>query len=419
MDDNGILHVSAEGDKAAPVSESVSPTTPAPPAEASTPPAETPAPPAAAAAPPPTDEPPSTVPPPGRNEPEDYSTINIGDVIGGLVVADILLQYEKAIVFTTPKGGIYFWENLDGAANTALAEFYRVTSRSTAQLNAAYRHEINGLIGAALAEALNLSEGADLKKPFKAVDDFIDSKGPIDTVFGSSNDWVVFIDKNGRLLCDYPSPPDSTAPLLTEFHRLQQLAVASLRKLDVTALAPILGTELTLGLQRTTPVQPSEAFVASKDFIELKHAARMRGRYLSASLIAAVLAGVAASFLLVRVVQDTDLLLGCIGGIIGATISVLQRSADMEIRRFLPTGQVIMQGSIRIVLGVLFGVIIVAAARSDFALGAFVGNGNALFIVGVAAGFSERLVPDLLTKIAADKKLSAADGAAAQGTSNQ
>jgi hypothetical protein len=217
-------------------------------------------------------------------------------------------------------------------------------------------------------------------------------------MFGVTENWVVFMASDGELTCDYPSISDLVAPLVTEFYRLRQLGNASLRKNEISALMHILGTELSIALQSASHVEPQDAFSASRDFIQLRNESRMRVRYVSASLVTAVVFGLIAWKLL----NDQGLLLGCVGGIIGAAISVFQRSADLEIRRFLPPVQVILQGAVRLTLGILFGLLIVAAARSDLALGTFAANENALFIAGVVAGFSERFVPDLLTKLASD-----------------
>lgn len=329
---------------------------------------------------------------------EDFSQCKVGDVMDGVEIHHILLQYADAVVFTSPTGSIHFRQNVGERGDSMLVEFYRLTTKSSARLKQAYARQVNGLIGSALAEALSSPEKADLRVPFKAVDEFIDDVGPIKYVFGASEQWVVFVDKAGEIVCDYPKVTDKAAPLITEFYRLRELGKSSLRHAEVGALTHILGTELSIALQRTPPVDTSDAFVASRDFIQLRNESRMRIRYVSASISAALAFGLAAW----AIVPDTALLVGCIGGIIGAAISVLQRSADLEIRRFLPATQVITQGAVRVTLGVLFGVLIVVASRAGVVSEAMAANANAAFIAGVVAGFSERFVPDLLSKVASD-----------------
>ncbi|HEX7829846.1 MAG TPA: hypothetical protein VF787_09320 [Thermoanaerobaculia bacterium] len=329
----------------------------------------------------------------------DYSKYSKGDIVNGITIHHILLQYRDAIVFTSPTERIYFWHRLGERGDEAVVEFYRLTSKCTARLKEAYRRQVNNLLGAALAEALSMPAGADLKKAFVAVDAFIDAHGPIEDVFGHTEEWVVYLDPDGDLICDYPAVSEEAAPLLTEFYRLQQLGNASLPADENRALNKILGTELSIALQRTPAPSVEDAFSASRDYIQLRNESRMRALYISASLVAAVVFGLAC-WAIIR--DDLGLLLGCVGGIIGATISVLQRSATLEIRRFLPRAQVAIQGGVRITLGVLFGLLIVAASRSGIALSSFASSANSLFLAGVAAGFSERFIPDLLTKITSE-----------------
>jgi hypothetical protein len=344
----------------------------------------------------------------------DYSKYGKGDLVHGIQIHHILLQYRDAIVFTSPTSRIYFWHRLGPRGDRALVEFYRLTSKCTARLKEAYRRQVNNLLGAALAEALSMPETSDLKTAFVAVDGYIDGHGPIEDVFGHSEEWVVYLDPDGDLICDYPAVSEQSAPLLTEFYRLQQLGNASLPTDENHALNKILGTELSIALQRTPAPSVEDAFSASRDYIQLRNESRMRALYISASLTAAVVFGLAC-WALIR--NDLGLLLGCVGGIIGATISVLQRSATLEIRRFLPRAQVAIQGGVRITLGVLFGLLIVAAARADVALGTFASSVNSLFLAGVAAGFSERFIPDLLTKITSEGSGNQAAGAKSATTS--
>ncbi len=330
---------------------------------------------------------------------EDYSVYNVGDEFKGVKIARIVLQYSDAIVFTTATGGIYFYHQCGARGDAALTEFYRCSTKSAGKLKQAYGRQVNNLLGSAIAEALSVPDENDVKPAFNGVDQFIDQHGPIVHIFGYGDGWVVFFDPAGELVCEYATVTESTAPLLSEFYRLQQEAKSSLLPEENAALSKILGTELSIALQQVPAPAIDTAFSASRDFIKLRNESRMRAWYIGSSLSVALIFGLIA-WIAIR--NDQGLLLGTIGGIIGATISVLQRSATLEIKRFLPTSQVVLQGTVRVTLGLLFGLLIVAASRTNVALGTFAASANSLFLAGVAAGFSERFVPDLLTKITTD-----------------
>jgi uncharacterized membrane protein len=61
------------------------------------------------------------------------------------------------------------------------------------------------------------------------------------------------------------------------------------------------------------------------------------------------------------------------------------------------------QGFIRILLGVLFGVLLTIAVYANIVPGIIHGNYYSLFVFGVVAGLSERFVPDILNYIATEK----------------
>jgi hypothetical protein len=333
----------------------------------------------------------------------DYSAYKIGELLDGIKIEKIYLQYSDAIVFTSPSGGIHFRHSIGSRFDVALVEFYRLASKSTAKLNGAYDRQVNSLLGSAMAEALSLPDGADLRRPFAAVDEFIDTVGPVNDVFGAKDGWAVFIDKHKELVCDYPNVTDNAAPVLTEFYRLRELGKSSLEEKECDALRPILGTELNIALQRTGSVDVADAFTASRDYIQLRNESKMRWLYILSSLGAALV----FALLTRAIIRNNDkLLLGALGGIVGAAISVLQRSVNLEIRRFLPRLQVSIQGLVRVTLGLLFSLIAVAAVLAKVINMAE--TIEAFFLIGAAAGFSERFVPDLLTKIASESSAPAA-----------
>ena len=96
--------------------------------------------------------------------------------------------------------------------------------------------------------------------------------------------------------------------------------------------------------------------------------------------------------------------LGCAAGTIGSLVSTLQRVQSLEYRRFMSWFHIAWQGFTRVVLGMTFGGIAVVAMQADLLLGAFKQDMFAIFVAAMAAGFSERLIPDLLTRVSQDSE---------------
>lgn len=84
------------------------------------------------------------------------------------------------------------------------------------------------------------------------------------------------------------------------------------------------------------------------------------------------------------------------GGIAGALISFLERSKSTIINENDLALLVISNSVCRILLGGLFGAIACAATSAELAFSLFKSSKPALLILGIAAGFSERLIPDVL-----------------------
>jgi hypothetical protein len=91
--------------------------------------------------------------------------------------------------------------------------------------------------------------------------------------------------------------------------------------------------------------------------------------------------------------------IGFFGGAVGAIISVLIRSDTLRVDPYAHRYFVAFQGLTRILLGVLFGFLLIAAVKGRLVGDAFAGNNYALFILSAVSGYSEKFIPELMSKI--------------------
>ncbi|MFK3738312.1 hypothetical protein [Massilia sp. TN1-12] len=96
-------------------------------------------------------------------------------------------------------------------------------------------------------------------------------------------------------------------------------------------------------------------------------------------------------------------LISATGGVAGALISFLERSKTTVVNEGDHAVLIILSNVCRVLIGGLFGSIACAAANADLAFSLFKESKSALLILGVAAGFSERLIPDVLGSIVSSK----------------
>jgi hypothetical protein len=337
----------------------------------------------------------------------DLSKVRVGDILDSAVVEFIHGQRVDYIVYEFE--GRLAYQAHDSVPYQLLAtdRSDELMARSELVLKGAYSSAIKKLMAMALVRAFAANSEDCARKAFKSVEDFVDQNMPVGTVFGRTRDFIIFLDKNGELIADCRHLEDSRVPIVAEFERLKQLAAANLDGEDAAAVKRILGHEISSALRSTSAtVVPSDAFAASREFIGQRLGADVSNGYVFATLIVAAVVGVplllAAAFpqWLQWLVSDARALaLGAFAGLLGACISVLQRSGSLVLTQFPSKAQIVVQAIVRILLGVVFGTLVVIAVKGNVAFGTFKGDMRALFLLAVAAAFSERLIPDLLSKL--------------------
>jgi hypothetical protein len=335
----------------------------------------------------------------------DLSKVCIGDTYDNRVIDFIHGQRSDYIVYET--AGRLAYEARDTVPNRRIAtdRSDELMARSELVLKGANSASVKKLMAMALLRAFATDSEDRAREAFTPIEKFIDDNAPVGTVFGRTHDYIIFTDKHGELVAECPHLPEASVPLLAEFERLKQLASTNLRPEDTAAVQRILGHEISSALRNTSAtLMPSEAFASSREFIGQRLGADVSNRYVFATLIAAALIGImlllAVAFPAKWLVNDARAVaLGAFAGLLGVSISVLQRSGSLVLTQFPSKTQIAVQAIVRILLGVVFGVLVVIAVKGNVAFGTFKEDMHALFLLAVAAAFSERLIPDLLTKI--------------------
>ena len=143
-----------------------------------------------------------------------------------------------------------------------------------------------------------------------------------------------------------------------------------------------------------------DCFDEVQAFIRAKAIQKARLVYIIASFCCGLLFTSIALPILIWVSQPNASIaaLGTLGGVMGALISVFQRSNNISVEPLAGVSYLVLQGAARTFLGVLFGLFFVCASQANLLLGLVSTQQLALFCFATVAGFSERLVPELLRK---------------------
>ena len=167
----------------------------------------------------------------------------------------------------------------------------------------------------------------------------------------------------------------------------------------------LLGKELFAALSSLTHVPVDELFKGTEALIGTKPLRRARLTYVLAHLSASAvlsLIGVAVGAWLSTASPEASLVsYGSVAGVIGSTISVLLRSGNLNIDESVGLAFLVVQGAGRAFLGFLFGGTFVLASYGDLVAGFLKGNEAGLLVGGMAAGLSERFIPELMKRIEA------------------
>ena len=227
-----------------------------------------------------------------------------------------------------------------------------------------------------------------------------------DMTLGDSPVACVFTTTDNQLRWRYKANngvvPFRLLGAVSEFDSIMSAIAVSVPRAHRKETYHQLGKALFAAFHTPQGTRPGREFRKVRLFVRKKAKERARLSYVLASLATTtVLALVVVTIYFYFRIPASNLRLvilgGCFGAV-GATISVLQRSPSLELDPWVSRRYHALQGVTRIVLGFIFGGIFVIGSKANFVLGVIRNNPYPLLILCIVAGFSERLIPELLSK---------------------
>lgn len=342
----------------------------------------------------------------GLRRETDLSALEVGDQTpNGDTIDFVYHRSRDLLIYRNMEGSVNYSEAGGfGAYKAAFTEFRRVQAEAEEKLRGTYREGASRILASCLRSALLCDDVANLQSYFDPFRKYVEEKGPIERIYAYDDNFMVYLNKQGYINYEYKTLSPELLPAQVEFYRLQQIARSSLPNEDKSEINALLGNELAAVFRSPAGADLSSFFVSSKEFITNRSEAVLRSEYIRASTFSALalllLLAPVCYYLKAALYPAWIIVLGSMGGVIGASISIIQRGGSLKVNAFVPVSHVVFQGLIRVLLGIIFGALLVVAARANITLGIINDNNWSLFIFSVVAGFSERLIPDILERIA-------------------
>lgn len=238
----------------------------------------------------------------------------------------------------------------------------------------------------------------------------------IASIFGHSIDVIVFADEKG--VVQWETNADLLTPTQSLVHQLYDRQQARV----VTCIAGVtkrkqlineLAQALFLGLSA-----PEEA-TALKHFDSvigrIAYEAQIEARF-TYILTGSQCAGVIFSLGLISgyfaPIAARNLIVGAVAGSVGAWASILARASQLELGPFETPSNLKFQGFTRILLGMVFGLIAVVGMKTGQLFPSGIENVWITTLTTFVSGWSERLIPELISKFEARAAKAAASATA-------
>lgn len=328
----------------------------------------------------------------------------------GAVVRKVFGAGKDFAIYSTDKSLSPVWVTScsDSGVSEGLHKLKMLQVRASNRFKSVWKVELNDYIVHVLKCIFFDRDEERTCLALDALEEAIDSIPRVEHLIARGKNFSVWITEGGGCgyqFRDIPDMDESTA----EFTRIRALASALLPEEYKKKFNRKLGAVMANALRFPPGSKAPENFKPLEDMIH-----RAAENKLKAQLLVSTIAAATIMVCLLYIGLVLDVVPGVInvaapaifGGMIGTLLSILERSNSITISEYESPSLIIMQGLVRLMIGGLLSYIAYCATVSGFAFSVFQDSKEAIFILGVAAGFSERLIPELIQDVAGSKEKS-------------
>ncbi|WPO00696.1 hypothetical protein [Pseudomonas sp. MUP55] len=330
-----------------------------------------------------------------------------GDIWFGKEVESVHVRGSDYIIYTMVGDDhcSWYYELKDERIDEAL----RVLNESQVKISYKFRGVVSGVISRLILNAVRTIFGERENKDaiasaIIALEQKIDLLVGVKVVIAQNEKFKVWMTEDNRIVHHvkkaFMTPEVGEA--VKEFKILESFAIAMLPLKNHSLFFRRLAAAFAGRLESANDPLISGVFEELRLYVNKTVENGLKVRYLSiAFLITFIIVGL--TFLIHRSHFFSGFLQQAIvavsGGVLGAFISVLERSKNIIISEHETDALIFMQCVVRVFLGGVFGLILVSAVVSGVAFTLFSHSSAAMLLLGVVSGFSERLIPELIQGI--------------------
>ena len=233
-----------------------------------------------------------------------------------------------------------------------------------------------------------------------SVGDTLRSGHEVINIYGDTG-YIAVVETPGGVRWEVTSGPKYSASIFEEFHRIHCTIPSGVSKEMRETLNKQLAAALFNALTSDNKKEALGAFEAVRLRInKVLTPAQVKVCFYGFTIMSS--SAIALCFYLLSLICSQTLvpILYCgIAGVLGSTLSALQRSTDIALAEDEGLHFILFQSSIISVIGLLSGLCIYLVSNSDLAFTFAKENVYNLLTLSVISGFGERFIPDLFEKI--------------------
>lgn len=315
---------------------------------------------------------------------------------------------DYAVYSTNNNHDVFWnWEITDEAVSAGLLDLELLNSKITSRFKGVPNPNLDKLIANAVRVIFESRNSEKINIALAKIHELIEKTPATTAIISRNNHHIVWINENGGCLIQYDPSKHNIPQNEQEFGRIQALARAMLPEKHLLKIQHRLGVAIAAALKNNNQTEDISELKKIEDLIHRLAENQLKINYLLTTVLSAliltILTYIAYSFL-----PTSNLVKGSLiaisGGFTGTLISILERSKELRISEYESHLLILLQGVIRVCLGGVFGLIAYLAAQSGIAFSLFKEGTTALLLIGIAAGFSERLIPELIQSISIKSK---------------